>query len=448
MNDAALLSKDRGRAGSVDSAPALLSAILAEVQKRTHAGPPWLEALRGESVRWLETRGFPLPNEEGWRFTPIRHVLRVAYAPAGANGGSSSAAASEDRDCPVLTLHNGRPRGALPEVSGLDVSRLSDVIANEPERVEPFLGSVASVADGFSAANTALFDDGLFMVARRGSKVGPVHITVAAAPDSRPTLGTPRILVVAEPMSEVRIVESRRTVGTGSYLDSAVTEIVVGDGARVEHVRVHHGEHSSASIATLAVRQGRDSRFVSRVFTFGGAPARLDLRVAFQGEGAECVLDGLYVSRTGDLVDHQTTIDHATPRCTSRERYKGAIDGAGVGVFDGTVLVRPGASGTVAHQENRNLCLSPDAVVHAKPHLEIDTDDVKCSHGATVGRLDPAQLFYLRARGMDLEVARSVLTYAFAREMAEPISDQALRTALEDTIARLLPNGRMARELA
>jgi Fe-S cluster assembly protein SufD len=231
-------------------------------------------------------------------------------------------------------------------------------------------------------------------------------------------------------------------------LDSAVTEIAVGDGARVEHVRVHHGEPGTASVATVAVGLGRNGHFASRVFTFGGAPARLDLRVALQGEGAECVLDGLYVARAGELVDHQTTIDHAKPRCASRERYKGAIDGEGTAVFDGTVVVRAGASGTEAHQENRNLCLSPDAVVHAKPHLEIDTDDVKCSHGATVGRLDPDQLFYLRARGLGADVARSVLTFAFAREMVEPISDEALRSALESTIAGLLPNGAMARELA
>jgi Fe-S cluster assembly protein SufD len=174
----------------------------------------------------------------------------------------------------------------------------------------------------------------------------------------------------------------------------------------------------------------------------------LDLRVAFEGPGAECTLDGLYLATTGDLVDHQTTIDHASTRCSSRERYKGAIDGTGIAVFDGTVLVRPGASGTAAHQENRNLCLSPDAVVHTKPHLEIDTDDVKCSHGATVGRLDPAQLFYLRARGMDAALARSLLTYAFAREMVETVADEGLRRALESTIAEILPGGAAARELA
>jgi Fe-S cluster assembly protein SufD len=447
MNDAALLPKDRGRAGLVDPAPALLSAILAEIEKQKHADPPWLAELRRESVRWLETRGFPLPNEESWRFTPIRPLLRVPYSLATASDDPASRIAGGS-EVPSLLLENGRPKGALPNVPGLEVRRLSEVIRNDPGRVEPFFGKVARIADAFSAANTALFEDGLLIAAPRGSKTGAIHVTVAASPGARPTLGTPRILVVAEPLSEVRLVELRQSPGAGSYLDCAVTEIVVGDGARVEHVRVHHGEPSIASIATIAVSQGRDSHFASRVFTFGGAPARLDLRVALQDQGAECVLDGLYISRAGDLVDHQTTIDHAKPRCTSRERYKGAIEAEGVAVFDGTVLVRPGASGTEAHQENRNLCLSPDAVVHTKPHLEIDTDDVKCSHGATVGRLDPAQLFYLRARGLELGVARSVLTYAFAREMVETISDPALRSALEGTIAQLLPNGLMAKELA
>src|SRR5262249_6682542 len=215
-----------------------------------------------------------------------------------------------------------------------------------------------------------------------------------------------------------------------------------------EHVRIVHGQTSTARLGTVAVRQPRDSRYASKVFTFGGSLSRVDLRVNLAGPGAECTLDGLYLAGTGELVDHHTTIDHANPDCSSRERYKGVVDGSGVAVFDGTVFVRSGASRTQAHQENRNLVISPDGVVHAKPHLEIDTDDVKCSHGATVGRLDPSQLFYLRARGVDERVARSLLTYAFAREMVEPLRDAALRLALENLLAELLPGGAAARELA
>jgi Fe-S cluster assembly protein SufD len=445
MNDASSLTKDTAKREPTDPVFGLLASALAEANERKRVEPGWLGAIRRESVKWLESRGFPLPNEESWRFTPVRPLLRTPYEFLA---GRAVTASLDDFDSNAAVLINGRPGGALGGAPGVDVMRLSEAFARVPELVEPHLGSRATVKDGFAATNTALFDDGLCVVVRRGTRVEPIHISVVSVPGPRPTLATPRILVVAEPTSEVRIVESRRTIGTGPHLDSAVTEIAVGDGARVEHVRVHHGAPGAASVATVAVGLGRNGHFTSRAFTFGGAPARLDLRVAFEGEGAECVLDGLYVARAGDLVDHQTTIDHAKPRCTSRERYKGAIDGEGVAVFDGTVVVRPGASGTQAHQENRNLCLSPDAVVHAKPHLEIDTDDVKCSHGATVGRLDPAQLFYLRARGLDADVARSVLTFAFAREMVEPISDVALRRALENTIAGLLPNGATAQELA
>jgi Fe-S cluster assembly protein SufD len=231
-------------------------------------------------------------------------------------------------------------------------------------------------------------------------------------------------------------------------LDCAATEIFVGDDARVEHVRVHRGGPQASSVATAAVAQNRGSHFTSRVFTFGGALARLELRVLLRGEGAECRLEGLYIAQKGDLVDHQTVVDHEKGRCTSRERYKGTIGGEGVAVFDGTVMVRHGASGTEAHQENRNLCLASNAVVHSKPHLEIETDDVKCSHGATVGRLDPNQLFYLRARGMNAELAHTVLTYAFAREMVQGVTEEALRDSLERTISDLLPHGSVARGLA
>jgi Fe-S cluster assembly protein SufD len=445
MNDTSSLTKDTGRKEPAEAVSGLLAATLAEIAKRKRTEPSWLAGIRHESARWLESHGFPLPNEESWRFTPIRPLLRNPYEFLPGRPGPAPV---DNLEPHAVVLVNGRPEGALGSASGVDVMRLSEALEREPEPVERYLGRVAIVRDGFAAANMALFEDGLLVVVRPGAKAGPIHLSVVSAPGVRPTLSTPRVLVVAEPMSEVRIVESRRSAGTGPHLDSAVTEIVVGDGARVEHIRDHRGEPGSASVATVAVGLGRDSHFSSRVFTFGGAPARLDLRVTFEGEGAECHLDGLYVARTGDLVDHQTTIDHGKPRCTSRERYKGVVGGEGVAVFDGTVVVRPGASGTEAHQENRNLCLSPDAVVHSKPHLEIDTDDVKCSHGATVGRLDPAQLFYLRARGIDADVARSVLTYAFAREMVEGISDEGLRGALEATIAGLLPNGAMARELA
>ena len=386
----------------------------------------WLEARRMEATAWFRAHGLPKQDDEAWRFTPTRDVTRAAYAFRAAN-----------------------LRATLGAASGVEVRSLADVLGSEPGRVEPYLGRVAAIRDGFSALNAALWEDGIVVFAARGAK-GRVEVT-SAVDAGEPTLVLPRLLVVAEQGSDLAIVESlggaaRETADVG-HLSAAVTEIVVGEGARVEHVRIQNGLRGAASVAAVGVQQGRSSHYASRVFTFGGSLSRLDLHVTLGGEGAECLLDGVYFAGHGELVDHHTTIDHMVPRCSSRERYKGALDGTGTAVFDGTVLVRHGAAGTAAHQENRNLLLSGDAVLHTKPHLRIDADDVKCSHGATVGRLDPAQLFYLRSRGMNAGIARSLLTYAFLREMTENVPED-LRAELDDRIAELLPDGRAAKELA
>jgi Fe-S cluster assembly protein SufD len=256
------------------------------------------------------------------------------------------------------------------------------------------------------------------------------------------------VIVALEPGSDVTLLETHVSLPGREHFENSCTEVSVGANARLEHVRVHHGAANASSYADLSVRLERDSRYASRLFTFGGALTRVDLGVAFRGPGAECELDGLYLAHAAEMVDHHTVVDHAVPRCTSRQRYRGIVDGNGAAVFDGTVFVRPGADKTAAHQENKNLLLSSDANVHTKPHLEIDTDDVKCSHGATVGRLDQNQLFYLRSRGMDATTARSLLTYAFARQVAESIADERVRAAVEDAIAERLPNGAAMKELA
>jgi Fe-S cluster assembly protein SufD len=410
--------------------PGLLQAARAAIRARAKDGPAWLEARRTESALLLEANGFPRGNAEAWRFTPTRDVTRVRYA-----------------------LGTASVQATARDASGVEVLGLSEVLAAAPERIQPFLGRIAAIEDGFSALNGSLWLEGIVVFAKKGAR-GRVEIAHVAAGHAEPTLVLPRVLVVADRESELVIVESHsgsnhlqgHAEGRGPHLSSSVTEIVVGAGARVEHVRIHDGTRGVASIATIAVRQDRSSRYASRVFTFGGLLSRLDLRVALTGEGAECVLDGLYVARDGELIDHHTTIDHERPHCSSSERYKGALDGTGTAVFDGTIIVRHGALRTEAHQENRNLLLSGDAVVHTKPHLRIDADDVKCSHGATVGRLDPAQLFYLRSRGIDADVARSVLAYAFLHEMTASAPED-LRSALGDRIAALFPEGAIAREL-
>jgi Fe-S cluster assembly protein SufD len=409
----------------------LLEAAKAAIRARPGDDRGWLESRRTEAAVWLEAHGFPRQDEEAWRFTPTREVIRTPYALGIA-------------DLRVTTR----------DAHGVEVLSLLTALAKSPERIEPYLGRVAPLEDGFSALNGALWQDGIVVLAGRGAR-GRIELVNVTTNPGEPALTLPRVLVVAEEGSELTIVESQSAsgasaVGAAPRLSASVTEIVVGEGARVEHVRILEGARAAssiASVAAIAVHQDRNSRYASRVFTFGGSLSRLDLRVTLGGEGAECLLDGLYFAGDGEVVDHHTTIDHARPHCSSRERYKGAIDGTGTAVFDGTVLVRHGAARTEAHQENRNLLLSGDAVIHTKPHLRIDADDVKCSHGATVGRLDPAQLFYLRSRGMDATVARSLLTYAFLREMTANAPED-LRSALDDRIAALFPDGAIAKELA
>ena len=426
-----------------DSSDAFLGATRSSLSSRPRGGPPWLAARRSEAAARIEAAGLPSPNDEAFRVTQLSRVLRTAYSLLP---GARVASPFDGLSLARVRLDNGRVEtDGIGALDGLEVRTLADVLAKEPALVEPHLGRLAALEDGFVAQNTALFEDGLVVVARGRKKPTALHVAYSGSA-TKPAFATPRVLVIAEPGSQLDLVESH--AASGEYLESSVTEVFVGANARVEHVRVELGSERGGALATIAVRQGKDSRYLSRIFGFGGKLTRVDVRVELSEEGAETSLDGLFLAGRGALVDHHTSVVHASPRCTSRQRYKGVADSDGVGIFDGTVVVRSGASGTEAHQESRNLLLSNDAIIHAKPHLEIDTDDVRCSHGATIGRLDAAQLFYLRSRGIDATVARSLLTYAFAREVTASVSDATVRAVLEDLIAARLPSGDRAKELA
>jgi Fe-S cluster assembly protein SufD len=393
--------------------------------------------VRAEGAEWFESQGFPSPKDEAWRFTPLAPVLRVPY------GKSASRPTVADPfpgvSGPRVVISNGRLASA-PSLAGLDVGTRAQPFPDLERLVEAHLGRTARVEDGFAAQNAALFEDVVVIRVKEGAALAaPVVVVHAAGGADSPLLAVPRVLVVAEANSDATVVQAHVPAGGAAALESSVTEVVTLPGARLEHVRVHQGTKDSAAVAHVSVRQARDSAYASRVFTFGGSLARLTLNVLLEGPGANATLDGLYLADSGDVLDHHTTVDHASPDCTSHERYKGTLDG--------TVVVRRGASRTEGHQENRNLLLSNDAIVHSKPHLRIDTDDVKCSHGATVGRLDPAQLFYLRSRGIDENVARSMLIFAFAQDMTEGVRSPELRDALAARIAARLPGGTQAREL-
>jgi Fe-S cluster assembly protein SufD len=382
---------------------------------------------------------------EAWRNTPARGINETAWAGAPA---AEVPAWARDRFAGDGTLRiyavNGRlvPGAATP--AGVAVMPLA--AARGDAEVEATLGKLAP-ADLFAGLNAARFTDGVLVRIDAGVHVEqPLHLVHVAVAGEAPTVAYPRVLVLAGPGSRAVLVESY-LAADGKQLTNAVAELALAADAKVEHVRVQAGGRGSHHVGWVAVRQERDSHYLSRVVSLGGTFARVDLSVSLQGQGADCQLDGVYHAGDKELVDHHTVVEHAVPHTASNEVYRGIADGTGHAVFDGTVFIRRDAKGTAAHQENRNLLMSAGAVVHTKPHLEIDADDVVASHGATVGALDDAQLFYLRARGIGAEQAKAVLTWAFVASVLERISHEPLRTLLGAAVRARLPHGDSIEEL-
>jgi Fe-S cluster assembly protein SufD len=414
---------------------------------RAAAEPSWLRRLREAAMERFQERGFPTTAEEDWRFTSVTPIARTGFRrPAGAGVeqargeapqaslGGSQIAFVDGRYSPELS--------SPPAGGGLEVRSIAEVLSREPARLE---GQLGRLVDGhgtaFADLNTAFIDDGALLVVPAGLVMEePIHLRfLSTATAGRPTVSHPRALVLAGRHSQVRIVESYTGAAGGSYFTNAVTEVVLEEGAVVDHYRLQRESDAAYHAALTAVVQGRASRFTSYSFALGARIARHDVRQLFAAEGGECALYGLFAVAGEQHTDTHTLIDHAHPHCTSRELYKGILDGKARGVFVGRIVVREGASKTDAHQTNKNLLLSREALVDSLPQLEILASDVKCKHGSTTGQLDPAALFYLRSRGIAEAAARSLLVSAFASDVAARVSVPALRTVLERDLQERLP---------
>jgi len=262
----------------------------------------------------------------------------------------------------------------------------------------------------------------------------PIHVVYLSVPGAAPTISHPRTLLVAERGSRATVIEDFVSLGAGTAFTNAVSEVVLGEGAAVEHVSLQREHEDAAHLATLRVTLARDSRYKAHGISLGGSLTRNDVRAVLDGPGSDCELNGFYVASGRQHVDNHTTIDHARPHGTSREYYKGVLDDRARGVFAGKVIVRPDAQKTSAQQTNKNLLLSADAEIDSKPQLEIFADDVKCGHGGTVGRLDEASLFYLRSRGIGESTARSILIRGFANEVVDRIGAEDVRAQIEGIV--------------
>jgi len=416
------------------------------------AQPPWLRELRQRAFSSFSENGFPTTRDEAWRFTNVTPIARSAFVPAPA-GAIEMTRARLDGLVPAipgavrLVLVNGRYAREISEVAavpaGVTVRGLAEALAADPDGLAPHLGRVARFdRHAFGALNTAFLGDGIVVeIAAAQIVEEPIQIVYVSASADEPTVAHPRALVIAGEHSQSRIVETFVSLADGRHFTNSVSEFIVGPGAVVDHFRLELENRRAYHLGGTSARLARASVFSSFTGAFGGEIVRNDVVAVLDGEGADCTLNGVTIADGGALVDHHTEIDHATAHCTSHEVYKSILGGAARGVFNGKIRVRPDAQKTDARQTNKTLLLSDDAQVNTKPELQILANDVKCTHGATVGRLNEEQWFYLRARGIGREEARAMLITAFAGEVVTRIGPPGVREAVEGLLSSRL--GRM-----
>jgi len=432
-------------------------AALANMRARLPGeGVSWVRRLREAGASRFADKGFPTTRDEHWKYTNVAPLLRQPYAPVAATANIDAATLVRDAAFGDLRAHrlvfvNGWYAAALSSAkvpAGVTVGSLAQQLAR-PDGLESYLGSVApSESHGFAALNSAFLADGAYIRVSADVVVEqPIHLIYLATGKDAQLLIQPRNLIVVERGAQVSVIEHYLSPAEAAHLTNAITEVVMESGTVLEHYRVQQHGVKASHVDGTYVRQARDSRFTSHAIDLGGLLVRNELRSVLNDEGAQCHFNGLYVVDGRSHVDNHTEVDHAKPRGTSREFYKGVLNGRGRAVFNGRVIVRPDAQQTDAEQMNNNLLLSDDAEVDTKPELEIYADDVKCSHGATVGQLDTEALFYLRSRAVDEAAARDLLTYAFAHDVLSRMRLAPVRVELERRLTKRLLAGRDIKEL-
>jgi Fe-S cluster assembly protein SufD len=418
--------------------------------------PAWLAARRQAAFERFAAEGFPTTRQEDWKYTSVAPIARQPYhlaGPAEAVGPAAIAPfAFGEPGWSQLVFVDGHYTAALSSLAGLPdgvrVASLAEALASDGALIEEHLGRHADdAASGFTALNTALLHDGALVYVPNGKIVdAPIHLLFVSTAGDPLAATHPRVLVLLGRASAATVVESYVALGDAPYLTNAVTELVLGQGASLAHYKIMRESLAAYHIGTTEVYQPRDSVLTSFSIALGARLARNGLNVLLDAEGADCTLNGLYLVDSDRHVDNHTAVDHAKPHGTSRELYKGILDGKARGVFNGKVVVRPDAQKTDAQQTNRNILLSEEATIDTKPQLEIFADDVKCAHGAAVGQLDPQAVFYLRSRGLDPDAARRLLTYGFASEVTTQIKIEPLRAQLDALLLATVGAGSLARE--
>jgi Fe-S cluster assembly protein SufD len=409
-------------------------------------GPKWLALLRKAGLASFADQGFPTLRDEDWRYTNVTPVAKLNFqpaAPVAANGAESQVIAASVFAAlpgPCLVFVNGYFAPGLSRIpvlpDGVRLESLAAALAQDAGSIEKHLGQYAQTANNtFAALNQAFFSDGAFISVPAGVELpDPIRLLYISSAHRSGEAILPRNLILAGENSKLTVVESYLATSEAAYFTNAVTEILAGDHAQVEHIKLQDEAAAAFHIATIAGQFGRASNVTIHSFALGARLSRNNIRALLAGEGLECILNGLYLSRGEQLADHHMIVEHAQPRCASHEYFNGILDDKSRGVFHGRIYVHPAAQKTDAKQTNKNLLLSNNATADTKPQLEIYADDVKCTHGATVGQLNPESIFYLRTRGMSEDSARRMLIHAFAGEIIERIRCEPARAVIDQLV--------------
>ncbi len=415
--------------------------------KTGNPAPSWLARRRTAAIERFQSLGFPTTHDEDWRFTSVQSIAETPFAAAAAGGKVSAAELGalvpDSKDALRLVFVDGHWSRELstmtPAMIGVTVQPLSAGVTTDAEVLDRHLARYAhEERNAFAALSTAFLREGALLHVGRGIQATSPLQVVFVATGGDATVSYPRMLVVLDEGAKAAVQEIYVGRGTGKYLTNAVTELVVSEGARLDHTRVQLEGETSYHIATTQSHQGRDSVLESTSIAFGAGLSRHHLGAVLGGSGGYLVLNGLSVLGGHQHVDHHTVIDHAKPHCESHELFNGVFDQHSRGVFNGRIIVRPGAQQTDSKQTSNNLLLSGDARADTQPQLEIYADDVKCTHGATLGPLDDASMFYLQSRGIPAAAARRLLTYGFGADIVSRVRGDAVRSFLDQALVSRL----------
>ena len=411
--------------------------------------PTTTREMRRKAIAHFAESGFPTTHDEDWKYTNIAPIVRVPYRSTVDQRkfrvGKEIAQLKLGTVAPATVVFvNGHysaessSLAALP--SGVELRSIAGLL-RAPAAIESNLARYATCADqAFVALNTAFLEDGVFIRVGRGIVLKePIHLLFVSTADSGPFISHPRNVIVTEEGAQATILETYAAPRETVYFTNSVTELVVGANSALTYCKLQCEAQNAFHVATVQAQLEPSATFSSHSISIGASIARNDITAVLDGEGADCLFNGLYLTTGNQHVDNHTRIDHAKPNCVSRELYKGVLAGKSRAVFNGKICVHPQAQNSDAKQTNKNLLLSADATINTKPQLEIFADNVRCTHGSTVGQLDLDALFYLRSRGISCRAARACLTAAFAREITNQLTLQALRAWLEEIVMTRLP---------